>query len=83
MTLISVYRIAQILNKSRNKNKQFYGKRKRYGKKLLLSGADGHSKVVETINVLEKKGIIEPYDAIDYLDDASSKAVRKFENQMS
>lgn len=50
------------------------------GKKILLLGAGGHSKVVlDTIQELELKGKIEPYEVIDFLDDSSSEAVGKIE----
>lgn len=50
------------------------------GKRILLLGAGGHSKVVlDTIHALEENGVIEAYEVIDFLDDASSKAVGKIE----
>lgn len=50
------------------------------GKKLLLLGAGGHSKVIlETIHTLEQCGTTEPYEAIDFLDDVASNAIGKIE----
>lgn len=48
------------------------------GKRILLLGAGGYSKVVlDTIHDLEENGKIEAYEIIDFMDDSSSKVVGK------